>query len=419
MLAYCLAMVALAEPLPVVEVDGSIDPGTADYVVSAIRYAEESGAPAIVVTLDTPGGLVTSAREIVGAELTSSVPVIVYVEPSGARAASAGLFLTMGGHVAAMAPGTTIGAAHPVPIAGDMAEDTPQSEKAVADTAAWARAVATERGRNADWAERAVRDSIAATAEEALREDVIDVVAEDLPTLLATIDGRTVETAAGPVVLRTADAEPQVVEMTSRQKALHFLGDPNVIFGLLTLGLLGLWVELHSPGLVLPGVLGVVLLLAAAVGLSIVPFSTGGLLLVLMGIVLLTAEIWVPGTGLLLLAGLASLVMGGLLLFDVPENLGVRIALPTLVAVGVTAAGLAGLVIWQVRRTFRRPLLTGAEALVGARGEVVDGGDGGGRVRVGSEDWFADWRGHADRGTPVRVVAIHGLRLDVEPEVPP
>lgn len=405
---------AMAAEVPVLDVRGGIDPGVADYVVEGLRDAEAAGAPAVVIRLDTPGGLLESAREIVAAELAAEVPVIVWVGPSGARAASAGVFLTLGAHVAAMAPGTTIGAAHPVVLGGEQ-PDGPMAEKMVSDAAAWARAVATQRGRDADWAEQAVRESVSVTDDEALELGLIDLAVADLPALLDAADGLTVLTAAGPVTLDTADAALREVPMDLRQRVVHVLGDPNVLYALMLVGMLGIYVELSNPGLVLPGVLGAVALIAAGVGLSILPFNAGGLLLVLLGLALLIAEVFVVSSGALALGGVVSVVLGGLLLFDV-AGFDLSVDPWVLGLVGVVGAALAVLVAVLVARAQRRPPLGGAEGLVGEAGEVLEGGHEHGRVRVAGETWWADWRGDLRPGERVRVTGVHGLHLDVEPQ---
>ncbi|MBW2253698.1 MAG: nodulation protein NfeD [Deltaproteobacteria bacterium] len=414
-----ITMAALAGTIPVLELRGSVDPGSADYIVKGIEAAEASGAPAVVLTLDTPGGLLTSTRKIVQAELTAEVPVIVYVAPSGARAGSAGVFLTMAAHVAVMAPGTTIGAAHPVQLfggggGGEDAEeaDPAMEEKILEDTMAWARAIAEQRGRSAEWAELAVRESDALTDGEAVELNVVDLVAPDLETLLRLVDGRVVETASGSVTLRTAGLIPDPVRMTFRQQVVHLLGDPNLLFILIVLGMLGLYTEFHNPGLIIPGVVGVLCLLGAAIGLSVIPFNAGGLLLLLFGFACFALEIYTPTFGALTAAGVIAVALGGVLLFEV-TGFDLSISPWILGTVTLGAGATALMLAWLILRDRREKPATGAEGLVGMIGLVMVGGDGGGRVSVHGEDWAALWIGDLPEGRRVRVVRMDGLTLEV------
>lgn len=415
-----ITMAALAGTIPVLELRGTVDPGSADYIVTGIADAEAAAAPAVVLTLDTPGGLLTSAREIVQAELTAEVPVIVYVEPSGARAGSAGVFLTLAAHVAAMAPGTTIGAAHPVQLFGGGGEggeesekkDDTMEEKILEDTMAWARAIAERRGRSVEWAERAVRESDALTDGEAVELQVVDLIAPDLETLLAEIDGRTVETASGPVTLRTAGLVPVLVRMTFRQQVLHLLGDPNVLFILIVLGMLGLYTEFHNPGLIIPGAVGLLCLLGAAIGLSVIPFNAGGLILLLFGFGCFALEIYTPTFGALTAAGVIAVALGGVLLFDV-TGFDLSISPWILATVAAGAGAIALILAWLIVRDRQVKPSTGAEGLVGMSGTITVGGEGRGRVTVHGEDWAARWKGDLPEGRRVRVVRMDGLTLEV------
>ena len=447
LLLALFSTVLAAGPVHVATLKGGVDPGSSTYIVGAIEQAEASGASAFVLVLDTPGGLVTSAREIVSAELGAEVPVVVWVGPSGARAGSAGVFLTMAANVAAMAPGTTIGAAHPVDMfgggggggGGDAAEEATEDptgggadgvdglpvpagggggsvmeEKVLNDVLAWTRAIAEQRGRNAEWAESAVRESAAITDSEALSLGVIDLVSPTLEQLLVDLDGRVVQTAAGPVTLATAGAEIVHHEMSTRQQVLHWLGDPNVLFVLVGLGLLGLYVEFNNPGLIVPGVLGAALLIGAGIGMSMVPFNIGGLLLVIFAFIAYGLEAYIGGMGIFAIAGTVALVIGGLLLFDV-SGFDRRVGLgPLGIMAGVGFLG-AMAVAALVARAHTRPVALGREGLLGDRGEVLRGGVGSGRVMLHGEDWSARWSGELAVGRPVRVIAVDGLILTVEP----
>lgn len=432
MLLALLALIAsaLAAPVHVLTLRGGVDPGSAAYLISGIEAAEAAGASAVIIELDTPGGLLQSAREIVSAELSSEVPVVVWVGPAGARAGSAGVFLTLAAHVAVMAPGTTIGAAHPVNLFGENPKQEPAAEpaegqaapaagadpmeaKILNDTLAWARSIAAQRGRNAAWAESAVRESAAITDQEALQNGVVDLIAPDLQTLLRQIDGRVVEVGGRHLTLETAGAELVRVPMTLRQRIVHFLGDPNVLFALIGLGLLGLYIEFQSPGLVVPGATGALCLLAAGVGLSILPFQLGGLLLVIAGFVAIGLEAYLGGKGVLAVLGGAGVVGGGLLMFDV-EGFDLRVDPFALGFVGVFVVLVAVGLGYLIARAQRRVVQTGAEGMVGLPGEVTVGGHGAGRVRVQGEDWAATWEGERHRGDAVRVLRVDGFKLRVE-----
>lgn len=423
MIAWLLAWVSLAfaaAPIHELELRGGVDPGSADYLLTAFERAQAEGAGAVLLRLDTPGGLVSSTREIVQAQLTSEVPILVWVEPAGARAGSAGVFLTAAAHVAAMAPSTTIGAAHPVSLFGGRGggEESKESEvveqKMMEDMLAWVRAIAEKRGRNSEWLEAAVRDSTAATAREALEAGVIDHIAASVDELLEAVDGQVVQTAAGPVTLRTAGAPRIPIAMTPRQQVVHLLSSPNVLFALLGLGLLGLYIEFHQPGLLIPGALGVVALLGAAVGLSMLPFNAAGLLLIVVGFVLFALEAHASTMGALAVAGAGALTLGGLLLFDV-ASFDLSIDGSVLATVVAVVAALAVGLAWLVLRDRRDPIATGAEALAGARGTVHVGGEGQGWVRVEGEEWRATWDGALAPGTPVRIHTVDGLTLRVAP----
>lgn len=409
---------ALAAEVHLLDVRGSIDPGTADYVVAGIGAAEEQGAAAVIIRLDTPGGLVESARQIVSAQLGAEVPVVVYVAPTGSRAASAGMFITIAAHVAAMAPGTTIGAATPVSFGGGPGEEGEGATieaKVLEDTAAWGRAVATQRGRNAEWVERAVREAVAATDDEALDLGVIDIVADDLDELIAALDGRPVTVDGRVIRLITAGADVVDVPMTTRQQVVHALSDPNLLFLFVSLGLFGLYIELLNPGLIAPGAIGVLLLIAAAVGFSILPFNAAGLALIIGGAILLGLEVFVATSGLLAITGVAALALGGLLLFEQVPGFDLRVDPRVLFGIVMVGGFLALALATQVARSQRRRVQTGAEALVGSDGIVIVGGDGAGRVRVEGEDWAARWEGTLLPGRTVRVVALRGLLVTVKP----
>jgi len=394
------------------QVEGVINPVVVEYITDSIRRAEEAKAVAVIFQLDTPGGLVDSTREIVKALLNANVPTVVYVAPSGARAASAGTFITMAGHVAAMAPGTNIGAAHPVSgegkdIEGDM------RQKAENDLAAFARSIAEKRQRNAEWAEKAVRESVAVTEVEAREQRVIDVIAEDIPDLVQQLDGRRVPLVHGTVTLHTAGATVRVQQMTWRQRLLAALSHPQIALMLLSLGSIGLLVELYNPGLIFPGVVGALALLLAFYSLQTLPVNYTGLLLIGLGMVMLILEIKVTSFGMLILGGIVAMSLGALMLIDSPEEY-LRIPVSTIVLVVGTTAGLFLFVVGAAVRSVGRRPVSGREGMLGAMGTVRGRIDPTGTVFVHGTLWSARSASPVEVGETVRVLGIEGMQLTVE-----
>jgi len=394
------------------QVEGIINPVVVEYMTDSIRRAEEAKDVAVIFQLDTPGGLVDSTREIVKALLNANVPTVVYVAPSGARAASAGTFITMAGHVAAMAPGTNIGAAHPVSgegkdIEGDM------RQKAENDLAAFARSIAEKRQRNAEWAEKAVRESVAVTEVEAREQRVIDIIAEDIPDLVKQLDGRQVSLVQGPVTLHTAGAKVRMQQMTWRQRLLAALSHPQIALMLLSLGSIGLLVELYNPGLIFPGVVGALALLLAFYSLQTLPVNYTGLLLIGLGMVMFILEIKVTSFGMLILGGIVSMSLGALMLIDSPEEY-LRIPLSTIVLVVGTTAGLFLFVVGAAVRSVGRKPVSGREGMLGAIGMVRGRIEPTGTVFVHGTLWSARSASPIEVGEIVRVIGIEGMRLTVE-----
>jgi membrane-bound serine protease (ClpP class) len=386
-------------------------------VHDAIAHAEAARAPAVLVQLDTPGGLLMSTRAIVKDILTAPLPVIVWVAPSGAGAGSAGTFITLAGPVAAMAPGTNIGAAHPINSSGEELEGD-LAEKIENFTATLSESIAQQRGRNVRWAEKAVRDSVSATAEEAAKLGGVDFIARDLGVLVAKADGRKVEVAGEKRVLALAkavrgpDGAVRVVThpMTPGQRVLDTVADPNIAYLLMMGGMLCLLVELTHPGLVLPGVTGAICLLLGLTALHVLPVSTSGLVFLLLGLALLVAETFVP-TGLLGAGGVAALVFGSLFLFD-PDT-GVRVSRSLVFTVSAVFALFLLLVATLVVRGQRRPIAVGVEAMIGEVGRAQERLAPSGTVLVHGEYWAADSDEPVDAGERVRVTAVEGLRLRV------
>jgi membrane-bound serine protease (ClpP class) len=410
----------------------AITPVAARFIERSVRQAEREGAACLVIVLDTPGGLVDSTRNVVQSILRSGVPVVVYVAPPGARAASAGVFIVQAGHVAAMAPGTNIGAAHPVQIGGlpgsppeEKKGDarTPAEEKAVNDTVAWARALAELRGRNAEWAARAVRESVSVPASEAAREKAIDLVADDLDGLLARIDGREVSLPSGPVRLRTAGAEVRTVEMWWGDRVLSALSNPTLAFLLLMIGFYGILFELYTPGWGVAGTLGVVSLVLAFFGLAVLPVNSAGLALIAVALALFVAEVFVTGYGALTVGGLVCLVLGGTMLVDSPagfQGVSLRVLLP----VAAATAAITFFLVGSIVRAHRGRVQTGAEALVGAEAVAetdfaLEGGQYAGTVRAHGELWKAVSPEPVAARQPLAVRGRDGLTLLVEPAAGP
>ncbi len=406
--------------------DSAITPMTDRFLARVLKEADERNAEALLIELDTPGGLVQSTRRIVKSFLSSRVPIIVYVAPSGSRAASAGVFITMAAHVAAMAPGTHIGAAHPVSIGGgapgDAPNDTTESvmdEKVLNDIRAWARSIADSRGRNADWAEAAVTRSESIVAEEAVRENVVDLIAGDVSDLLDRIDGREVDLDGRTVTLRTADAVVETIEPWWGERVLGALSNPNVAFILLLLGFYGVVFEFYSGGWGVPGTVGALCLLLGFFGLAVLPINIVGFLLILAGMGLFVAEAFVPSFGVLTVGGVVCLILGGLMLVDSPTGVvevSKTVVIPAAVASGVITFFLMG----QVVRAHRAPIQTGAESFVGQTATATedfqpDDGAYKGMVLMQGELWTAFAPSAVSDGRPVRVVGRSGLVLTVEP----
>ena len=406
-----LATPAIAAPVASITLEGVVSPVMVRLVETAIDRTQASGASALVIQLDTPGGLERSMRVICQRLLSAPLPVIVYVAPTGARAASAGVFITMAAHVAAMAPATNIGAAHPVALSGGA--DKESMKKIENDAAAFVRSIAVERGRNADWAEKAVRQSVSITEREAVQLKVVDLVAESMTDLLAKVDGRTIRTAKGVVTLATRGSSVHVIEIGFRDRFLNVITDPNVAYILMMLGMLGLFFELSNPGVILPGVVGGISLILAFFAFQSLPINYAGLLLILFGVVLLIAEIKIVSHGVLAIGGIVAMALGSLMLFDATE-IGFRISWwvigPT---VGATAALFLFVLAAGVRALARRPLL-GAPGLIGQIGIAREPLAPAGHVLIQGELWRAVAEGGAvDTGAPVRVVAVDGLTLTV------
>ena len=396
----------------VITVSEVITPPIGEYIVKSIRQAAESGTAAIVIQLDTPGGLDLSMRDIIKECLNATVPVVVYVSPSGARAASAGVLITISAHVAAMAPGTNIGAAHPVAMGIGKADET-MMEKVENDAVAYGRGIAEQKGRNADWIEEAIRKSVSVTAEEALKLKVIDLVAADMADLLVKIDGREVKLAAGSKTLKTKGAELNRKEMGFREKVLITISNPNIAFILFLIGLAGLYFEFSSPGVVLPGIIGAISLILAFFAFQTLPVNYAGILLILLAVALFIAEIKVVSHGVLTMGGVVSLALGSIMLFESPDP-ALRVSWSVLVpTVAIVSLFFAGVISIAVRAQMRR-VATGSEGMIGVLGEAASAVHEKGKVLIRGEYWNAFSKAPIEKGKKVQVVDVKGLNIEVE-----
>lgn len=430
-------------PVPVLQVHDAIGPASADFIIRGIAWAGAAGAPLVVIRLDTPGGLDTAMRDIIQAILASRVPVAVYVSPEGARAASAGTYILYAAHIAAMAPATTLGAATPVAIGMPGADRKPPADrdgqpasgpastprgaaapgdamtaKQVHDASAFIRGLAQQRGRNAEWAERAVREAVSLTAVEALREKVVDILAVDVNDLLAQMHGRRVRVQGAHVTLATRGLAVETVLPDWRQRLLSVIANPSFALILMMLGIYGLMFEFSSPGFGVAGTVGAICLLLALFALQLLPVNFAGLGLILLGLALLAAEVLTPSFGVLGVGGVVAFIAGGLLLFDrdVP---GFGVPLPLILGLAASSAAMVLLGGGMALRARRRPVVSGAEQMIGAEGLVIGPADGGAWVQVHGERWRATSAAALVPGQPVRIVGMQGLTLQVRAEPDP
>jgi membrane-bound serine protease (ClpP class) len=417
---------ACAEHAVVLEVNGAISPAIAEYVSRGLRDAQATDARLVILRMNTPGGLDTSMREIVSAILSSPVPVVTYVAPSGARAASAGTYIAYASALAAMAPGTNLGAATPIQIGGsplpganpkpeqrpDEATDA-ETRKIVNDAIAYIRSLAELNGRNADWAEAAVRGAASLPASEALKQHVVDVMADDLTDLLRKLDGRNAVVAGKSVTLSTAGLEIEVLAPDWRTELLAVITNPNIAFVLMLIGVYGLIFEFLNPGSVAPGLIGAISLLVALFALNFLPVNYAGVALVLFGIGLMVAEVHIGAFGVIGVAGIIAFIIGATMLFP-SDTPGMGLSIPVVAAATVATAAFFLLGISLLLRARRRPVVIGREALPGLAGEVVDWSGTDGRVRVAGEIWRAHAATELPAGARVKVVDRNGLTLLVD-----
>jgi len=412
--ACAMALAAQNQSRPFVNrivIDGTINPAVAEFISESIQISSENGAQALVIQLDTPGGLLSSTREIVKDLLGAPLPVIVYVAPSGAGAASAGTFITIAAHVAAMAPGTNIGAAHPVPVGGGEVKGV-MGEKLENFVASYGEAIAQQRGRNVEWAIKAVRESAAIGAAHAVKLNVVDLMATNLDELLTKVTGLPVDINGKKTTLALAGAEVRLLEMNLRQKFINFIANPNIAYFLLLVGILGLYLEFSNPGMIFPGVAGAICLLLTAAAFQVLPINYTGLALIVLGLALVIAEIFVTSFGILGIGGIVSLILGSFILFDTPGE-----ALPLNRGIVFTAATTLGAVILSlgylvIRSQRGKPALEKA-GLIGETGEVIARIAPQGKIRVHGEIWNAESEEPLEVGEKAVIHKIEGLRASV------
>ncbi|MDX1528044.1 MAG: nodulation protein NfeD [Gammaproteobacteria bacterium] len=425
-----------------IEVKGPIGPAISDFIARNIEKAGEQGSKAVILRMDTPGGLDTAMRDIIKAILSSPLPVVTYVSPSGARAASAGTYILYASHVAVMAPATNLGAATPIPIGpGAMPEEdkgkksdgkegessdkskqngsssTPQGamqRKIVNDAVAYIRSLADLRGRNADWAEKAVRSGESLTAEAALEQNVIDFMADDVDALLTKLDGRKVKMQSGELIIETENWTVANVEPDWRTKFLAVITNPNVAYLLMLLGVYGLLFELYNPGALIPGLVGAISLLLALYAFQVLPVNYAGAALILLGIALMVTELVTPTFGAVGVAGVVAFIVGSIILFDTDVE-GFQISMPLVVSVGVAAGALFSATIVIALRQRQKPVVSGREEMIGAEAEAMIDFDESGRVFTHGEIWTARTQSPVSAGQKLRVKNIEGLILEVEP----
>jgi len=403
-----------ANQIVVVKISGAINPAVAEFVSQEIHQANKEKQALIVLNIDTPGGLDTSMRQIIKKIQSSHVPVASYVSPSGSRAASAGTFITIASHIAAMAPGTNIGAAHPVNMmGGNNEQESTMDKKVVNDAAAYIRSLAELRNRNSHWAELAVVKSVSISAEEAKRLNVIDLIAGNVKALTLAIDGREIQTASGPMILKTGRLEIVYHEMSPRLKMLDIISNPNVAYVLMMIGVVGLYFEMSNPGLVFPGVIGAVSMVLAFYAMQTLPIDYAGLLLVLLGALFFIAEIGVMSYGLLSIAGVVSIFLGSTMLIDSDDpamQISQSILYPTL---GLTIVFSIGIIVFATQ-TRNLKMQGGAEGMLGETGIVKENLNPHGRVLVHGELWEAECEGEIMEGEHVIVESVEGLKVRVK-----
>jgi membrane-bound serine protease (ClpP class) len=402
----------------VISITGPINPVAAEYILDSVDEATDAKAEGLIIELDTPGGLMESTHIITKAMLASEIPIVIYVSPSGARAASAGVFMTYAAHLAAMAPSTNIGAAHPVNMGGGKADSAnTMMEKVTNDAVAQIKAVAEKRGRNVAWAEEAVRKSVSITEKEALAKNVINFIAPNLDSLLITMNGREVELVNRKAKMQTAGAKIIRHEMSWRHKLLDKISDPNIAYLLLMLGIYGIFFELSNPGAILPGVVGGIFLILAFYALQTLPVNWAGLLLILFAIILFILEVKVTSFGILTIGGVVAMFLGSVMLFNRPPTIlepAVKVSLQVIIVATLATAAFFAVVLGLVVKAHQQQATTGREGMLGEIGAALTAIAPEGRVQVHGEIWHAHSEAPIEKGQPIKVVGVKGLQVKVE-----
>jgi len=424
LLSLAMTLTVSAAEVHVLELDGVINPVAASYIHDNILQAEKDNAECLIIKMDTPGGLMTSMRDIMKDILNSKVPVVIYISPSGAQAASAGVFITASAHFAAMAPGTNIGAAHPVTMGGgglggekpDSAETETMTEKVTNDAVAFIRSVAEQRGRNADWLEQSVRKSVSITETEAVRKHIVDLVAKDMDELLEWLDGKTAKLSTGEKTIHTKDAKIVVRPLGIARKILNIISDPTVAYLLLMLGFYGIYFEFANPGAIFPGVLGGIFLILAFFSFQVLPINYAGLALIVVGIVLFILEVKIVSFGLLTIGGIISMLLGSMMLIDVtnaPKAL-FSISLSVIIPIVLFSAAFFVVALMLTVKTHQRKPTTGKEGLLEETGIAFTDVYRSGMVAVHGEYWQAVSSEPIEKGSRIVVRAIDRMTLKVE-----
>jgi membrane-bound serine protease (ClpP class) len=396
----------------VIEINGIINPVAAKFITEAIDQSEEDGAQCLIIQMDTPGGLMDSMRNIVKKLLSARVPTVVYVSPPGARAASAGVFITMAAHIAAMAPSTNIGAAHPVTLGSQQKENKAMMEKVVNDAVAQIKGIAKKRGRNIKWAEKAVRKSVSITEGEALKLKVIDLVAPDLDSLLAKLDGRKVKIDSQTKVLATKGTSINRRQMGWRYRFLDIISNPTIAYLMLMLGIYGIFFELSNPGAILPGVIGAIFLILAFFALQMLPINYAGLALILLGIVLFIAEVKITSYGMLSVGGVVCMLLGSIMLAEnLPEYM--KISKGVIIPAVLVSAGFFVFAVTMALRARRKKPTTGVDGLIGEVGVSETVVDPEGTISIHGELWRAECDERIEKGERIKVVGVDHLKLRV------
>jgi membrane-bound serine protease (ClpP class) len=396
-----------------ITIDGAINPVVTEFIIQSIEEAEDANAELLVIEMDTPGGLMASMHKIVKSILASEVPVAVYVAPSGSRAGSAGVFITMAAHIAVMAPSTNIGSAHPVNLGGGQDTSQVMTEKIVNDAVASIRSVAEKRGRNADWAEKAIRESANITETEALDQNVIDYIVPLVDSLLSVVDGKEIELVNGKKILKTKEARIEARQMNWRQKGLNVLSDPNIAYLLMMLGMAGIFLEIYNPGSIVPGVVGGISMILALYSLETLPINYAGLLLIILSVVMFLLEIKVQSYGVLSIGGVVSFVIGSIMLIDSPLPF-LQISWQIILAATVCMSAFFIFAIGMTYRAQKMKPTTGKEGLIGERGNVIGALNPEGTIEVHGEIWNANADEKIKKGQKVEIIEVDSKHLVVK-----